>query len=206
VQSSIDAAVSMWMESNPDLQIVQVNDTGDFTIKWHQTIPGDHVGFQKGSQIDIELGSYDCHDNWNQYSEDNISEAIAHEIGHYLGLGHHSDETHLMYGNDEFTQIQFDDLGYIIPQLKLTELKWIGSENLEEQLEIINTKKTSLERSYEKLSAEYDKYPQTISDPLVYEQALEMHEKLKDLYDIVDHTVIDYNKIVDELNCLANLE
>ena len=177
VRNSILDAIKQWTDKNPEMTIQLVESNGDVHIEWKKVIFAGHTGLMEGSIMDVELGSLDCNNNWNQYSIFSISDTISHELGHYLKLGHSADPTHLMYGNDEFTQIPFDDLGYNIPDNHLDFQSWIVSEKLENE--------------YDQLSIEYDRFPSVIENGIEYQKAAKMYERL--------------NFLTDELNCIADV-
>ena len=140
VEIGISKAMMMWENRNPELEFELVEEHGDIRIEWrkfisHDVLGTEAAGYQEGRKLVIELGSYDCRGNWQHYSSNMIADTIAHETGHYLGLGHHTNDSHLMYGHDEFTQIEFDDLGYNIPSPNSKYMSWIEWEKLEQQLE-----------------------------------------------------------------------
>jgi len=135
VEIGISKAMMMWEDRNPELEFELVEERGEIRIAWEKSMSGEHVGQITGGYMELGLGSYDCRGNWQQYSSNTIADTVAHETGHYLGLEHHPNESHLMYGDDEFTQIEFDDLGYNIPGPHSQFVNWIESEKLEQQLQ-----------------------------------------------------------------------
>ena len=140
VETGISKAMMMWENSNPELKFELVEEHGKIHIEFMEFISRDVLGteaagYQEGRKLVIELGSYDCRGNWQQYSSNMVADTIAHETGHYLGLEHHPNESHLMYGHDEFLQTEFDDLGYNIPSLNSEYTTWIEWEKLEQQLQ-----------------------------------------------------------------------
>ena len=140
VEAGISKAMMMWENSNPELKFELVEEHGKIHIEFMEFISRDVLGteaagYQEGRKLVIELGSYDCRGNWQQYSSNMVADTIAHETGHYLGLEHHPNESHLMYGHDEFLQTEFDDLGYNIPSLNSEYTTWVEWEKLEQQLQ-----------------------------------------------------------------------
>jgi len=182
IETGVSKAMMMWENSNPELEFELTDERGEIQIEWREFISSDvlgteAVGYQEGRKLVIELGSYDCRGTWQQYSSNMIADTIAHETGHYLGLKHHTNESHLMYGDDELTQIEFNDLGYNIPSPYLEYTEWIAYEKLESR--------------YNQLQKQYDQFPQTISDPVQYNRAVQIYNEL--------------NQITDEMICIANM-
>jgi len=173
VQAGLNKAISMWENSNPDLEFEIVDGNSDIYIKWHRDLGPDMQGYQHGSILVIELGSFDCNSNWNIYSQNEIADSIAHETGHYLGLEHHMDERHLMYGIDEFTQRNFNDLGYNIPSRNNMYIEWEAT--------------IELERELDRLEQQLSNFPRVINDEYRYRQAMQLNNQ--------------YNNIVNQYNC-----
>lgn len=137
---SVNRAIGVWEFRNSFLEFERVsrNEPYDFTINFID-LPesANYVGlycpggcsasnragiltnsfrFGSSNEIDeilIDTGSESCDNEWYIYSERSLADTVAHEIGHYLGLDHHPDENHLLYGDD--ASGTFDDLGYDIP-------------------------------------------------------------------------------------------
>ena len=191
VRNSISDAIQQWTDENPEMTIQLVESNGDVQIEWKKVIFGPHSGYMQGKMMEVELGSLDCNNNWNQYSIFSISDTISHELGHYLGLEHSADPTHLMYGEDEFTQIPFDNLGYDIPDNHLDFQTWIEYDILENEYDDLNY-------DYVQLNREYSQYPETISSESQYQKAMQLYNQLNQL-------TTEMNMLVDEMNCIADV-
>ena len=135
VNSIDDALLYTWTKYNPELDFEYTTDEyNELFIHWEKA-PKEHIGLQEGKSIMIGLGQYDCKGKWQQYSKENLSDTISHETGHYLGLEHHKDKRHLMYGDDEFVMDPFDALGYSIPP-QLTEYDtYVEGKKAEQRLD-----------------------------------------------------------------------
>ncbi len=173
VQAGLNKAISMWENANPDLEFEIVDGNSDIHIKWHQNLGPDIQGYQHGSILAIELGSDDCRNNWNIYSQDEIADIIAHETGHYLGLEHHRDERHLMFGIDEFTQRDFNDLGYNIPSRNNMYMEWEATVELESEID--------------RLEKELNKYP-VVRNEFEFRYVTQLSNQ--------------YNNLINQYNCI----
>jgi len=198
VQAAINEGIKMWEGANPDMKFEQVESSGDFGIVWVTDITevsdtGEKIGYYDGKNIAIELGSYDCKDRWRQYSEQSVADTVAHEVGHYLGLEHHTSKNHLMYGfGDRTTQVSFDDLGYNIPLQNLEYQKWIVTKGLDYEIE-------TLAEEIDTLDKQLEKYPKEIKDKKEFEKAQSLVNEKNDKVEI-------YNDLVEKFNCVSKYE
>lgn len=116
IQDGFDA----WAELNPGLAFAEVKRNPLIWVSWEEYQPG-HVGracldcLSRGASMDIILYGYNCRSERIYYMPNNIRNTIAHEFGHILGLEHHANKTHLMYGSD-YVVDPFPTLGYTVPE------------------------------------------------------------------------------------------
>jgi len=198
VLAAINQGIKAWEGANPDMEFEQVTKSADFSIIWVDDISEvsdaeGKIGFYDGENITIELGSIDCRDRWQQYSKESVSDTIAHEVGHYLGLKHHANESHLMYGSgDKTNQVPFDDLGYNIPFQNLDYQKWIATDGMEYEIE-------TLAEEIDTLNKKLEKYPTVISDEKEFEKAKSLENQRNDKVEV-------YNDLVEKFNCVSKYE
>lgn len=216
--SALKNSVNKWTRSNPQLSFQILEEGGDIQINFLQTMGDGIAGEISDGRMKVETGSYDCRGLWSHYSEKVITDTIAHEIGHYLGLGHSFKESNLMYGDKNPAPSRtFNDLGYNIPKKDAEFLEWMQSDDLQENYEQLEKKYNELEINHnqlernhnqllsqmdifnsqiEKLQQEYAKFPQIIEDEVQYQRAMEM-------YNLLNRDINEYNQMVNEENALV---
>jgi hypothetical protein len=119
-------AVQTWQEYNPNLTFIYDSNEPDFEIYYkpyeselgHDTVGlaecyYDEFNMPYDCVVDIALGNYDCNGDYIQHDTEYVADTTMHEIGHVLGIGHATDETHLMWGDDG--KHALNTLGYNIP-------------------------------------------------------------------------------------------
>ncbi len=130
---AIRDALSEWSELNPHITFEMVAegvpdiemkllDIDDYRAGLVHGGYGSPLYAGGGIRVAILQLNYDL-DILGLREYDQLRRTISHEFGHNLGLLHHPDVCHLMYGgNDEHVQDPFDDLGYNIPD----PYNWLG--------------------------------------------------------------------------------
>ena len=212
VESKIPFSDSKFAE-NPNTENLFIE------IKWHKYVKDVHVGlatcegFDEINNhyciVDVYLGEDDCNENYVQQDVNAVTEIIMHEIGHTLGLNHHSDENHLMYGDDEFVELQFNTLGYNIPE-QLDNF-YIGQKSLIPQEEKLDTETKQLEEKlsyqeiqYDNIYSQYQLYTEKTLSEQEYNEAIRLYEKLIIEENKLDATIEEYNQLVEKQTLLIN--
>ena len=117
---AIQACFDAWTELNPGLVFAEVEDDPLIWISWEEYHPG-HIGracvdcLSGGASMGTILYGYNCRSERIYYMPNNIRSTIAHEFCHVLGLEHHADPEHLVYGSD-YVVDPFPTLGYTVPE------------------------------------------------------------------------------------------
>ena len=131
VKRAVIDAVREWDMVNPNVGFTIVESDADVNINWVRYMPGSALGLHSASVTDdgvrerhsitVRLGIDDCHSKYLPFTHNTLQYIIAHETGHYLGLRHIDDKSHLMYSGEFFNVDSskiYDDLNLGIPHLK----------------------------------------------------------------------------------------
>jgi len=217
IRNGIDIAFNEWNKNNPDLVFKETaNEDADIHISWVHLITGDHRGAGKldclasGQSCDIIIGleELNCKSEYVQYDQGKIANILAHEVGHALGLLHTLDQAHLMYGEDENVQDNFDTLGLGIPALQ--EENYVGWEPLESQFDSLSQQHEKLNSEYEKLYSQYETFlieyeltPETVADSIDTGESDILTLTVEESLEKINAKIIAKNSIAEELNLLA---
>ena len=223
IQNTVDNAFMSWEEENDNLVFEKTTTLSDIQIKWQTVASPNHVGLAtyyekyKGV-ITIGLGKFDCTNNFVQYDQNLLHQTIMHEIGHILGLGHHPEETHLMYGPEGLDLKGINNFEYTIPEYQDGFFEgYIQLENnydfLNSKLEDVSNEIEELEKQESVMILEYEKIISKLENDIQYIPKVNLMEKelaqlnyqINSFYDEYNTIVYDMNEIVDEMSCFPDV-
>ena len=151
VERAVIDAVREWDMANPNVGFTIVESDADVNVSWVRYMPGASLGLHRASVTDegdrerhsitVRLGIDDCHSDYQQFGHGTIQYIIAHEMGHYLGLRHIDDKSHLMHSGDLFNVDSadvYDDLGLGIPHLERPEIATVAGLEIQSQIDVLN--------------------------------------------------------------------
>ncbi|QLH02817.1 peptidase [Nitrosopumilus cobalaminigenes] len=219
-------AIENWENSNPNLEFIE-SENSNIEIRWQKYASTTHTGLATCNSVlfgilshcvlDISIGAEDCNSNFVQNDENMVVNILMHEIGHALGLGHTSEENHLMYST-ESPEINYDTQGYVIPD-RLEEL-YVGQKLLLVQEKEIQSEIESLDVKISREQTQYDEYykqyefyeGKTLSQEdykkaqIAYDRINSQAEKVNGLIDQQNELIHEINDIINQLGCDPNFE
>ena len=225
VEAALEDAFSAWTSLNPGLDFRRVHGATaghDLVITWQRVPITDTpllpdapyvVGlatrqYPGADEILIGLGTTDCSGEWHGMDGVSLASTLAHEMGHILGLEHHADESHLMYGSDP--EAHFDDLGLQIPVLE--EGHYGEYAEWESRYEELSAGYDGLDRQYAELDAELDVLDRALSEASGHEynrivsEYNQMVEDLNRLVDRMEPISAEIGDLADRMNCMYSLD
>ena len=143
-----------------------------------------------------------------QNDENMVVNILMHEIGHAIGLGHTSEENHLMYST-ESPEINFDTKGYVVPD-RLEEL-YVGQKLLLVQQKQIQSEIESLDVKIAREQSQYDEYykqyafyeGKTLSQK-DYQKAEIAYDRINSQAEKVNGLIVQQNDLINEINNIVN--
>jgi len=219
IRKGIDIAFNEWNRKNPDLVFEETTDKdADMHIIWYEVVLGEHrgagkpdcIGLGDQCEIIIGLGELNCANEFVQYDQGKIANIFAHELGHAFGLLHTLDEDHLMYGDDENVQDNFDTLGLDIPTLQ--EENFVGRAPLENRYDSVNQQHEKLNSEYEQLFSEYETFlkeydltPEMVASSVNTGESSILTQTVEESVEKINVKVNAKNTIADQMNLLTDL-
>jgi len=140
-------AFNEWVRLNPELVFEQVYQESEasIVIQWVNELKlnGENIAgineliitsygssYYQSSVIKIDIADIDCANRIIYRDNASIKDALKHEIGHGLGLEHSNNPEHLMFDPID-GMYNFDNLGYVIPDIITQYDNFIGYDELE---------------------------------------------------------------------------
>jgi hypothetical protein len=228
-QIPIDAlkkAIDTWEKHNPNLEFIESKNS-NIEIKWQKYASSTHTGLATCNTVlfgilshcilDISIGAEDCNSNFVQNDENMVVNILMHEIGHAMGLGHTSEEDHLMYST-ESPEIDYNTKGYSIPE-RFEEL-YVGQKlllsqekEIKSQIKLLDGKIAREQSQYDEYYKQYEFYEGKTLPPKEFEKAQRAHdkinmqvEKVNGLIDQQNELIIQINDVLNQLGCNPNFE
>ena len=147
VDRGLRDAVQAW-NNGGSVKFTMVKSDGDVNIGWNRGGAGLLLGHYGARVLDdgtkenhfirVNLGGEDCHSDYQQFASDSLKHTIAHELGHYLGLRHAADQTHLMHGGG-FTMGDsrsiYDSHGLVIPEIGRPDVATVKGQSVEFEID-----------------------------------------------------------------------
>ena len=215
--NALKKAIDSWEKSNPNLEFIQ-SENSNIEIKWQKYASSTHTGLAKCNSVlfgilshcvlEISIGAEDCNSDFVQNDENMVTNILMHEIGHALGLGHTSEENHLMYST-ESSEIQFNTHGYNVPE-RFEEL-YVGQnlllfneKELKSQIESLDTKISREESQYDEYYKQYEYYEGKTLSPKEYEKAEKAFNILTSQGEKINALITEQNELIDQINEIVN--
>ncbi len=230
VYQAIERGFEMWENKNENIKFEMTGSQQADILVYLEMMPSpNHIGLASYTKmyegvIAIHIGDFDCNKSYVEWDSDQLTNTTMHEVGHILGLEHHPDEEHLMYGDDASTKVEFDSRGYNIPE-SLNNGLYEGQTELSDMIDVLDIKIAKLDVELEQLDVEltdtltifgisrvhYDSnstVPEHVYNaiiPIINEQNDVIYE-YNDVVNEYSDVVNEYSDVVDEYNCYSNIE
>ncbi|MXY38141.1 MAG: matrixin family metalloprotease [Cenarchaeum sp. SB0664_bin_35] len=188
-----------WSDLNPQLEFVYVDHDPLVWIDWVEYTP-EYVGvtciwcLYTERSMEVVLYGYNCRGDRINLAPDYVRNIIAHEFGHMLGLEHHTDQEHLMYG-PEYQVDPYETHGYVVPT-NLQEF-FIGEAELSDKIQALENELDILNNRIDNLAAQAT----LEGNVLLFDTQgqVDRYEQLIEEYNVVWYM---YDDLWDERECM----
>lgn len=215
--NSLKKAIDTWERYNPNLEFIESKNS-NIEIKWQKYASSTHTGLATCNTVlfgilshcvlDISIGAQDCNSNFVQNDENMVVNILMHEIGHAMGLGHTSEENHLMYST-ESPEIAYDTKGYSIPE-RFEEL-YVGQKlllsqekEIESQIKLLDDKIAREESQYDEYYKQHEFYEGKTLPPKEFEKAQRAYDKINAQAEKINDLIEQQNKLITQINGILN--
>jgi len=215
--NALKKAIGSWEKSNPNLEFIQ-SDNSNIEIKWQKYASSTHTGLATCNTVlfgilshcvlEISIGAEDCNSNFVQNDENMVTNILMHEIGHALGLGHTSEENHLMYST-ESPEISYDTKGYQVPE-RFEEfyvgqnLLLFNENELKSQIHSLDVKISREESQYDEYYKQYQYYEGKTLSQKEYVKAEKAYALLTSQGEKINALITEQNDLIDQINEIVN--
>lgn len=202
--SGVAEGFETWERLNTGLDFERVDGRADIGVEWEVEPSPHHVGLAEYAYlyrgtITVHLGDYDCNGRYVQWSQGAVKDTAMHEIGHILGLGHVTDEAHLMYG-DGFMPDEPQALSYVLPEPGEAGY-FVGEELLHDRLDELDAELAELDARY---AGTIERWGLTVEQYESGNYDISSSRFSREITPVIDeyNVVVDeYNAAVDAVNC-----
>lgn len=210
---ALSKALFYWQQVNPGLTFIE-SDNPSIEIKWQKYASSTHLGLAtclstgaekpKHCVLDISLGAQNCQGQFVQSDENMVTNIIMHEIGHALGLGHHTDPNNLMYSPqpDSQTDANYNRKGYTLPA-QLDAL-YLGQDDLISQEKTLKANIDSLDLDINQAKIRYDDFYQQYQRYNNKTLSESQYRQATQITDDVNQQAIYINELVEKRNTLTH--